>query len=233
MAEQDADQRFTWVYNPALGLKPAAVIGQTDATLFESPGAEESQALTRRVLQTGEAARAEIRLATTNRAGWFDMSVDPIRLGDGGGGVIVTATDITGLKRHEAHLRVVMRELNHRSKNLLTIVMSLARQTARGVNVPPAFLERLQERLSSLAGAHDVLAQENWQGADRTAIVTGQLKHQTEAYAGRVTVSGGPCILPADAASYHGHGAARTGIKRGEVWRLVGRCGRGDHRLAR
>lgn len=202
VAEQDADQRFTWIYNPPLGLDPSGMIGRTDATLFEPAGAVDLQTLTSRVLQSGEGARAEIRLAIADRAGWFDMSVDPILLEDDRPGVIVTAADITALKRHEAHLRVVMRELNHRSKNLLTIVMSLARQTARGVDVPAAFLERLQERLSSLAGAHDVLAQENWQGADLAAIVEGQLSHQIEAYGGRVTVDGRSCILPADAASY-------------------------------
>ena len=235
VAEQDASLRYTWVYNPALGLSVGGTVGRTDAEVLEPESAEALRALTRGVLETGAPDRKELRLATADASGWFDIGVDPIRLEDDTAGVILTATDITALKRNEQHLRVVMRELNHRAKNLLTIVMSLARQTARGAEAPAVFLDRLQERLSSLAGAHDVLARENWKGADLPAIVAGQLKHQIQAYGDRITVTGPPCMLAADAAPYMAmalHELGSNAVKYGALsgpdggvdvrWRLEG-----------
>jgi two-component sensor histidine kinase len=121
-----------------------------------------------------------------------------------------------------------MRELNHRSKNLLTIVLSLMRQTARGFELPPAFTVRLEERLGALANAHDVLATQEWRGADMGAVLQGQLAHQLGAYPGRIHIEGPLLRLPPESAHYVGmalHELGSNAVKygalagpQGQVW---------------
>jgi two-component sensor histidine kinase len=147
---------------------------------------------------------------------------------DGERGLIATAADITAFKRQQDHQQLLMRELNHRSKNLLTIVLSIVRQTGRVYPDPRAFMDRVQERLGSLARAHDVLAQQNWGGADLRAIVESQLLHQLQTYGERLSIKGEPCTLPPQAAHYvamaiHelGSNAVKYGALAGEAGAVV------------
>jgi two-component sensor histidine kinase len=154
------------------------------------------------------------------------MRIEPLTLAGGKTGLMVTSTDISELKRHEEHLRTVMRELNHRSKNLLTIVMSLTRQTARSFKVPKAFLARLQERMAALASAHDELARQDWKGADLKSVIEGQLKYQLESFPDRITIAGPACQLPSEGAQYVGmaiHELGSNAVKYGALSAETGR----------
>jgi PAS domain S-box-containing protein len=200
--EQDENLRYTWVYNPPMNLDAAALVGQAESDIFSPDSATDLRSLKLLALAKGSPQRAEIQLSKGEQSVWFEVRVEPVTLRNGQQGIVATAADITPLKRQQDHLRLLMRELNHRSKNLLTIVLSIVRQTARVYAAPEAFTARLQERLASLANAHDVLASANWSGADLKAVVDGQLGPQVQTYGDRITVAGGPCLLPPDAAHY-------------------------------
>lgn len=216
--EQDAELRYTWVYNPPLGLDPSALIGHTELDFFDPESAQAVQTLKLEALEARQPRRQDLRIAAGERSGWFDLRIEPIELRNGQPGLVATSTDVTDMKRHEEHLKLVMRELNHRSKNLLTIVLSIARRTARGFDLPDDFLKRLEERLTSLASAHDVLAMQNWRGADLLAVIRGQLKVQLQTFSDRITLDGPPCMLPAEAAHYVGmalHELGSNAVKHG------------------
>jgi two-component sensor histidine kinase len=226
--EQDADLIYTWAYNPPLGVELEAIIGRAESDLMTPVAASSVQAVKLEALAAGEPRRAEVPIEISGRAGWFDLRIEPIILRDGRAGLIATSTDITAIKQQEQHLRVVMRELNHRSKNLLTIVLSLMRQTARGFELPTAFTVRMEERLGALANAHDVLANQKWRGADISAVLNGQLAHQVAAYPGRIHIDGPPFNLAPESAHYVGmalHELGSNAVKygalagaRGQVW---------------
>jgi two-component sensor histidine kinase len=76
-------------------------------------------------------------------------------------------------EREEAERRhmLLINELNHRVKNTLAIVQSLASQTLRGERVSATVRQSFIGRLIALAGAHDVLTSADWQTADLTEIV--------------------------------------------------------------
>ena len=65
----------------------------------------------------------------------------------------------------EAHVRLIMRELSHRSKNLLAIVLAIARQTSRHTASFSDFESRFNSRIQALADAHDLLVEQQWSGA--------------------------------------------------------------------
>ena len=101
------------------------------------------------------------------RTGVFSTSrltVSPLK--DAHGKVIGAskiARDITEKRRHEERRQLLVNELNHRVKNTLATVQSLAAQTFRSETHTPVF-RQFESRLVALSRAHDVLTQEDWEG---------------------------------------------------------------------
>ncbi len=96
-----------------------------------------------------------------------------IYLGAGGApsrlfGVVL---DITERKRWEEHLQLLIHELNHRVKNTLATVQSIAFQTLRNATTAEEAREAMEARLFALSRAHNVLTKENWEGAELGEIV--------------------------------------------------------------
>ncbi|MBB5693589.1 sensor histidine kinase [Muricoccus pecuniae] len=86
-------------------------------------------------------------------------------------------TATASLLDSERRLRLVVAELNHRAKNALATVQSLAMQTARGTagSSPDEFVKAFTGRLQSLARAHDLLTTVAWEGAALDAVVRSGL----------------------------------------------------------
>jgi PAS domain S-box-containing protein len=78
--------------------------------------------------------------------------------------------DVSDVKRQERRQQLLINELNHRVKNTLATVQAIAMQSLRkdeGADAAGAFIARLK----ALAGGHDVLAQEHWEGAPLADVV--------------------------------------------------------------
>jgi PAS domain S-box-containing protein len=79
--------------------------------------------------------------------------------------------DLTERKSAEELQRLMVNELNHRVKNSLATVQSIAMQTLRAAPDPEAARHALDRRICSLARAHDLLTARNWQGAAMHEVV--------------------------------------------------------------
>lgn len=129
------------------------------------------------------AARAgrSLRLETVRRrkdGSMVEVSLDaaPIRSSDGKlAGVSVIAHDISRRKRSEAHMQFVMRELSHRTKNLITVIIAMARRTARQSGDFSDFEAKFSGRLHGLARSHDLLVHMDWMGASIEELVRSQI----------------------------------------------------------
>ncbi len=98
--------------------------------------------------------------------GWFLSRAQPIR--DEDGKIIRwfgTNTDITEQKRAEEQRILLINELNHRVKNTLATVQSLASQSFRKAEDPAQARQAFEARLHALARAHDILTAQSWEGA--------------------------------------------------------------------
>lgn len=84
--------------------------------------------------------------------------------------------DVTEQRRGEEQQRLLINELNHRVKNTLATVQSIAAQTRRSTGDPKAAYDAFVERLVALSRSHDVLTREHWRGADLEEIVTESLR---------------------------------------------------------
>jgi PAS domain S-box-containing protein len=73
--------------------------------------------------------------------------------------------DITDRKLAEERQRLLLNELNHRVKNSLVAVQSIAAQTLRTSLTPELFQEAFEARIMALSQTHDLLTRESWEGA--------------------------------------------------------------------
>ena len=110
---------------------------------------------------------------------------------------IALVTDMTERKRYEEHIRLLLREVNHRSKNMLAVVQAVARQTI--ASSPDDFLARFGERIRALAAAQDLLIKNEWKGAEVGELVRSQLSHFSDLAGKRITLDGPALVLTAAA----------------------------------
>jgi PAS domain S-box-containing protein len=198
---QDRDLRYTSVSGPMLGLDVDEIVGQTDDDILPEESREAIVALKREVLLAGQPRDSEARIERGSTVRWYDFHIEPLR--DVTGeivGLTCAAVDITERKEGEAHLRLLMRELTHRSKNLLAVIQAMARQTGRHAGTIEAFLEQFSARLQALAASHDLLIQESWYGALLTELVRTQLGHYLDREGSQVTAEGPAILLKPEAA---------------------------------
>ena len=128
---------------------------------------------------------------------WIELSAS--RVDDANGrplyGIRV-ARDITERKRAEEHQRLLINELNHRVKNSLTTVQSIAFQTLRNSPTPEDAQTALSSRLIALSKAHDVLTWESWEAAGLHQIVTEAMEPFRAKGENRIQVAGPEVRLP-------------------------------------
>ena len=108
---------------------------------------------------------------------YVDFAFHPI-FADGGGvkGVFLQSMDRTRDVEADHRQRVLLDELNHRVKNTLATVQSIANQTLKSSQSPAAAQASFEARIMALSHAHDLLSRSSWTGADLRTILTRELR---------------------------------------------------------
>src|SRR5262249_16073731 len=88
---------------------------------------------------------------------------------------LALSAEVAVRRRHQEHVNFVMHELSHRSKNLLSIVQSMANQVARQTKSFDDFYAGFTRRLCAFSETHDLLVKGDWHGADIRDLVRTQL----------------------------------------------------------
>jgi PAS domain S-box-containing protein len=163
---------------------------------------------------------------------WGRKTVGCVRKGDGSIDYFVAVLeDISARKAHDDHVRLLMREVNHRAKNMLSLVQAIARQTA--ARKPEEFIERFTERVQALAANQNLLVRNEWQGVDIEDLARAQLAHFADLVGSRVTVHGPTVRLNAAAAQAIGLALHELATNAGKYGALSVDAGRVDVRWRR
>ena len=126
------------------------------------------------VLRTLEAL--ERRVSRGDGTAHYLLRILPYRTPDSAvDGSLVTFVDVTQIVRAEQHQRLLVDELNHRVKNMLTVVVSLATQTLKRADTLDAFSGVFLGRIHALTAAYSLLSRENWSSVPLCEIVTEEL----------------------------------------------------------
>lgn len=167
---------------PASWTHGHGLAGLSDHEFLPADPARQVVELKRAVLAGGPPGRIEICVPDQDGEKWFDLWIDADRFSDGQvQQLVTTAVDITQQKQREQTLRLLLREVSHRSKNLLAIIQSIASQTGRYAPTIAIFLARFRGRIQSLASSQDLVTSSNWRGADLYDLVLGQVARYTPA----------------------------------------------------
>ena len=128
----------------------------------------------------------------------IDVSVSVAPMYDDGGklvGISAIVSDIGERRARERHIEFLMRELSHRSKNLLAVVQAISGQTARHSPSVEEFQTRFSQRIAAMARTQDLLVSRNWKGATMADLVRTQLAPFAEDASSRIEASGPPLQL--------------------------------------
>lgn len=152
-----------------------------------------------------------------------EIGLNPIETADGPM-VLAAIADISERRRAEQQRELLIRELNHRVKNILAIVQSIAAQTLRGTDSREEFGERFSGRLAALAAAHDLLVQRSWGTIELATLLERALA--VTAAPERIVLEGEPVSLESTAAvsmSLLVHELATNAVKYGALSPPAGR----------
>ncbi|MBJ7527344.1 MAG: hypothetical protein JHD10_08925 [Sphingomonadaceae bacterium] len=196
------------------------------ASVHREDAAEQDAILQDTVTRCG-ASRREFRILRSDGADVrYIRAIETARAGPDGKTewVVGTNLDITEEKNRERHVQLLMGEINHRAKNLLAVVLSVASQT-RGADHAD-FLKKFSARVRSLAAGQDVLVANQWKRVSLDALIRAQLNHFKDLIGSRITISGDSVQLSPAAVQTIGmavHELATNAAKHGALSNKKGR----------
>jgi PAS domain S-box-containing protein len=149
----------------------------------------------------------------------------PLRDADGNVvGAVNMLIDISERKRAEEQQRTLIDELNHRVKNTLATVQSIAAQTFRSTPDPATFAPKFEGRLVALSRAHDLLTQRRWTGVTLEELIEAELTPFTGDGSAAFTLAGTDVVVSPRVALVLGmvvHELATNALRHG-AWSAAG-----------
>jgi PAS domain S-box-containing protein len=181
------------------GYTAAEAIGQPAQILSPPDARAEFNSLYAQV-RSGDTVHADVvRQHKDGRL--IDVSINVAPMYDDAGklvGISSINRDISERKARERHIEFLMRELSHRSKNLLAVVQAIAGQTARYSSSLEDFQARFSDRVHAMSRSQDLLTARNWEGVAVADLVRAQLAPFTEEASSRIEMMGPDLLLKPD-----------------------------------
>jgi PAS domain S-box-containing protein len=191
-------------WNPAatklFGYPPSEAIGRSVRILYADEASEEFDTISARV-RSGETVQQDaVRRRKDGKLIHVAVTITPMYSDNGmliGFSSIVR--DISERKEREKQIELLIRELSHRSKNLLAVIQAVAAQIALHSNNFEEFRARFAQRLQAISQSQDLLVGHQWQRAAVIDIVGSQLSPFVDIKSSHVEMQGPDLRLTAKA----------------------------------
>ncbi|MFA7416085.1 MAG: sensor histidine kinase [Rhizobium sp.] len=180
-------------------LRPGQI--PTDASIFGPEIGEKLAELKAGLHDPGD--RAEIELEAGEDT-FFEFRCRMIQMSTGLPYLMTVVIDRTEDRRRERLLRALLREVSHRSKNLLAIIQSIASQTARYSGTLNMFLGKFRGRLYALSQSQDLITDSSWRGAHFRDLLQQQVEKYVQENPELIRVSGEDLLLTPNASLHIG-----------------------------
>lgn len=209
-----------------LGYSAAEMIGQSIRRIIPSELQAEEDKLLRR-LEAGELIERyeTVRLRKDRQRLDVSMTISPLR---SPAGKVLGASNIIGgiteSKRSKAQINDLLKEVNHRSKNMLALVQAIARQTVPSEQ--GEFLQRFLGWIQALSSNQDLLINNDWQGIGMEKLVQAHVMRLPLRLESRIQIEGPLVQLTSGAAQAIGlalHELASNAASYGALSRPDGR----------
>jgi two-component sensor histidine kinase len=217
---QDADHRFDFAENLPPDWPDPDPVGRRATDILPRPLATRLTAAHDLARSSGKEQLVEFELGEGTRRRIYEA-----RLGADEDGVITIIADVTDARGRDVAVASLLREVSHRSKNLLAIIQSVAMQTAQNSAGIQDFLDKFRGRLHALSSTQDLVTESNWRGTQLQTLVLSQLNRiGATRLANAIRITGANPMLGPNAALHIGlaihelgansllHGALATGL---------------------
>ncbi|HEY1783882.1 MAG TPA: CheR family methyltransferase [Roseiarcus sp.] len=149
----------------------------------------------------------ERRVARSDASSHYLMKVVPYRTPESvADGVIMTFVDVTSIVQAETHQRLLVDELNHRVRNMLSVVISMATQTMRRSGSMEEFSKNYTGRVHALSAAYALLSDQGWKRISLEDVVMVELRPFQSNDRQNIVVHGSHVLLEPQAALALGMG---------------------------
>ncbi len=198
---QRPDMVYSWGENIPSYWQASWKAGGRDGDFIASSSLPQLQATRQTVLETLAPQSIELSIMDGNKMRWIELHIDCDLDGENHVlGLVTTVREISEVKRREQVLKALLREVSHRSKNLLAIVQSIASQTARFTDTIDEFLPKFRGRIQSLSYSQDLVTDSNWHGALFRDLVHSQIEKYIDINDKRLSIEGdNPYLFPGSA----------------------------------
>ena len=218
----DGGQKAFADVRPLIGRDFAEVV----RAVWPDPFSGEVIARFRHTLATGEPFKAVTNehRADNEATEAYDWKIERVILPEGRPGVVCHFYDFTEQQLQEDHIKLLIGEVNHRSKNMLSLIQAMARQTVK--TQPEDFLEIFGQRLRALSASQDLLVKGEWKAVQIGELVRSQVAHFGDEHDGRILIDGPPLQITASASQSLGmavHELATNAVKFGALSNETGR----------
>lgn len=139
--------------------------------------------------------------------------------------IITTIIDRSEDRRREKVLQQLLREVSHRSKNLLAIIQSIATQTSQHSDSIETYVQKFRGRVFSLSRSQDLITDSGWRGAHVRELLEQQVGSYINGRGEIVRFSGENTLLSPNAAMHVGlafHELVINAITHGDILRRDG-----------
>lgn len=227
----DRAGKVTWMNDclcEAIGKPLNAIIGQAMHDLTDASDRSANAQLFQRTIDTGEAFAIEERLGSTDEAPrWSRICICAQR--DAAGeilGAIAVTIDVTARREADARQRLLLGELQHRVRNTLGVVRSIARRTALNSRTVEEMASHLEGRIDAFARVQAMVTRRPGGGVDLAALIEEELIAHAAREGRQFSLSGPDVALrtkPAEALSLAFHELVTNAVKYGALAAEKGR----------
>src|SRR5215467_7617444 len=194
--------RVNGTFARIVGYQPDELVSKSEQGITHPDDLKSSFAEDER-LRSGKVDSYEIEKRYVRKDGttvWVHITGTAVRRNDGSvDHFVAVIQDISERKRAEEQVGLLLGEMNHRSKNLLTLVQVVARQTAVS-DTEQQFIDRFTDRIRAIAANQDLLVRTSWRGVDVRDLVCAQLAHFSDLIGHRISLDGAKLRLNGAAA---------------------------------
>lgn len=223
---QNSELRILWAHNVPPAFSTASLVGAFDGDFLPAAQAARLTDVKRAVLETGRPRGLQIHIPAQDDGRWFRLWIDADASDGRIAGLVTTIVDITDQRHRDRTLHNLLREVSHRSKNLMAVIQSIANQTGRYEKSIEGFLGRFHGRLQSLASSQDLVTSANWHGVCLRQLVMAQTDRYVVSSTAAVRFEGDSPLLNPNATMHIGlalHELATNSARSGALARPGGR----------
>lgn len=193
---QDLNGDYQWFVNPQSVWAERDRTGTNECLLFHESDRLQLAKAKQQASDSGEPRSVDVTAFADDDSGrpaHWNLHFTINRTRDqqtGADGYIYSCIDVTDQKQREQTLKNLLREVAHRSKNMLAMVLSLSAQTARVAPTKTEYIRRFTGRLQSLAKSQDVITESDWRGSTLSDLVRRQVRDVVPLADGKITFEG-------------------------------------------